>query len=745
MKKNTISLQEINRASYLQDNWHYKRFYYTDFNYKILQNTVIRKFNSWDKSSYNDITMMIDTETSKKRKNQYKEVVKTDRLTGKQYTEYEYQPYNNHVCIWTLSIRLFDLDIATLYGRKPSELIDCINLILNELKGQYTIFYVHNLTYDYTFLRKFLFREYGYPVEQLNVKSHYPIQIKFENGLILKDSLILAQRSLERWASDLKVPAQKQTGKWDYDKIRNQDDDISENELTYSEFDTLSGTQCIDALKKQLHKQLGSMPYTATGILRDELKKLAAENKAKTLFNKIVPTFEEYLFLVSMFHGGFVHGNKEYLESNLLKDVQGYDFASSYIFCLLCCKYPITRFKSLDIDVDADYIVRNNEDHAFMFTIRLADVKLKDPDFPMPVLQYSKCKTVNDITDNGRIIAAQFLQTNTNEIDFKLIRKYYTWDEEHSVIFNVKTAKKGYLPDWFRQHLYKLFIDKTKLKNIDDILYMIQKGKLNAGYGLSVQRMDKQMFVEIFEDEIVTNEKGIDIEYHDGMYKLDNSVPAEEVYLKNIKKRSVFLPFQWGCWTTSLALEHLFELGSCCKLWLYSDTDSVYGIGWNKKLVKKLNYKYRKMSEKAGFKAVKHEGKDYWLGVAETSLKDKYSEFKYMGAKRYCGRCKADGELHITVAGVPKSAAKCLDNNIINFKKGFNFKGEETGKKTHNYLFVDDIYIDENGNETADSVDLSPCDYKLDVVEYHSLEEYLGTPDYVTIPYYSDEGWVSVG
>ena len=219
----------------------------------------------------------------------------------------------------------------------------------------------------------------------------------------------------------------------------------------------------------------------------------------------------------------------------------------------------------------------------------------------------------------------------------------------------------------------------------------------------------------------------------------------KEVYLKNIKKRSVFLPYQWGCWTTSLAMYHLFELGSCCKLWLYSDTDSVYGIGWNKKLVKKLNYKYRKMSEKAGFKAVEHEGKDYWLGVAETSKKDKYSEFKYMGAKRYCGRCKEDNKLHITVAGVPKSAADQLDDNILNFKKDFVFDGKKSGKKTHNYMFVDDIYIDEHGNETADSVDLSPCDYKLDVVEYHSLDEYLGDVDYVSIPYYSDEGWVSVG
>ena len=414
MKKN-LNLLEFNRSSYLKDNWNYKRYFFKDFNYNILENTIVRKFNHYGKETYNDITMMIDTETSKKRKNVYREIVKKD-VNGKEYTELKYEPFDNHVCVWTLSIRLFDIDICTLYGRKPSELIECINSILKHLKGQNTMFYVHNLTYDYTFLRKFFFREYGYPVEQLNVKSHYPIQIKFANGLILKDSLILAQRKLEKWAEDLNAPAQKQTGKWDYDKIRNQDDELSEDELTYAEFDTLSGTQCIDILKKQLGKQLGNMPYTATGILRDELKKLATENKAKVLFNKIVPDFETYMFLVSMFHGGYVHGNKEYLESNLLKDVQGYDFASSYIFCLLCCKYPITKFKTLEKKIDIDYILRNSDDHAFMFTLRLADVKLKNPDHPcpMPVLQYSKCKTVNDVTDNGRIIAAQFLQLNTH-------------------------------------------------------------------------------------------------------------------------------------------------------------------------------------------------------------------------------------------------------------------------------------------------------------------------------------------
>lgn len=735
MKNDSLTLLESNRASYLEDNWQYKRYYYSDFNYRILQNCIVRKYNSWSRDTYNDITIMIDTETSKKRDAVYREITKKGRKT------LEYVPYYNHIVIWTMSIRLFNLDICTLYGRKPSELINCIDKILEVLNGKFTHFYIHNLSFDYTYLRKFFFKAYGFPVEQLNVKSHYPIQIKFENGLVLRDSLILSQRGLEKWASDLNAPAQKQTGKWDYDKLRNQDSEISEDELTYAEFDTLSGTQCIDITKQQLHKHIGDMPYTATGILRDELKKLATENNAKKLFNKIVPDFNDYKFMVSFFHGGYVHGNREYLESNLLSGVQGYDFVSSYIFCLLCCLYPITKFKPLTGQHDIDYIIRNSDKYAFMFTLRLANVKLKDPNFPMPVLQFSKCKTINDVTDNGRILAAQFIELNTNEIDLKLIDKYYSYDKEHSAIFNIKVAKKGYLPDWFRNHLYKLFTDKTKLKGVDKVLYQIQKGKLNAGYGLSVQRQDKLMFLECFEDYI--SEDGI--EYHDGMYREDKSIPPEEVYLKNIKKRSVFLPYQWGCWTTSYALEHLFELGSCCKLWLYSDTDSVYGIGWNKKLVKKLNYKYRKMNERAGFKAVNHKGKDYWLGVAETSLEDKYSEFKYVGAKRYCGRCKADNELHITVAGVPKSAAKCLNDDIKNFKLNFVFKGEDSGKKTHHYMYVDDIYIDENGNETADSVDLSPCDYELDVVEYHSLDEYLEVVDYTAIPYYSDEGWVYHG
>ena len=573
---------------------------------------------------------------------------------------------------------------------------------------------MHNLGWDWTYLRKFFIKEWGEPVDQLNVKSHYPIQIKFESGLILKDSLILAQRKLEKWAKDLDVAAKKAVGDWDYDKLRNQDSEITDQELHYAEFDTLSGTQCIDKFRLQLHKWIGNMPFTSTGVLREIVKKEGAKNKAKRLYNQLLVTWDEYEKLVTLFHGGYVHGNRNYLGSNRLFGlIQGYDFASSYPFIILTHKFPMTKFKPIK-DVDVDYILRNADDHAFIFRLVLVNVKLKDESFGMPPLQYSRCKTLNAVVDNGRIIASQVVALYTNEVDLSIYREFYTWNEDKVSITEVETAKKDYLPRWYRDIVYQLFIDKTKLKHVDDILYTIQKFKLNACYGLMVQRLDKIMWLENYET---------------GEYIEDDSLSPEDVFIKNTKKRSTVLPYQWGVWVTSYAMRNLFTLGCCCKVWLYSDTDSVYGIGWDKHKVRNYNKRCIEMCKAAGYEGVEHNNKIYWLGVAETERKDKYSEFKYMGAKRYVGRSYEDNKLHITVAGVPKSASDLLNDDIREFKKGFTFKGELSGKKTHSYMYAPEIFIDEYGNETGDSVDLSPCDYNLDQVVYHSMDEYFEATD----------------
>ena len=76
-----------------------------------------------------------------------------------------------------------------------------------------------------------------------------------------------------------------------------------------------------------------------------------------------------------------------------------------------------------------------------------------------------------------------------------------------------------------------------------------------------------------------------------------------------------------------------------------------------------------------------------------------------------------------------------MNDDINNFSPGFIFKGIETGKTTHVYLYHE-IYTDENGNETADSISLTPCDYELDSIAVYDWEELF--KEEVTIQIYDE-------
>ena len=124
---------------------------------------------------------------------------------------------------------------------------------------------------------------------------------------------------------------------------------------------------------------------------------------------------------------------------------------------------------------------------------------------------------------------------------------------------------------------------------------------------------------------------------------------------------------------------------------------------------------------------------------SEDDSKKNYSEFIVLGSKRYAGRGVKDGKLHITVAGVPKSGAECLKDDLKKFTKGFIFEGTKTGKLAHFYIYSKEIYEDPFGNEIGDSIDLEPCDYHLDAVD---KEEYILTDDYYFD--YFDEGGIDL-
>ena len=79
----------------------------------------------------------------------------------------------------------------------------------------------------------------------------------------------------------------------------------------------------------------------------------------------------------------------------------------------------------------------------------------------------------------------------------------------------------------------------------------------------------------------------------------------------------------------------------------------------------------------------------------------------------------SSGEFAVKVSGV-----ESLNNDINNFKKGTVFSGKISGKLQHTYLYTDNIYIDKDGNEVGDSIDLSQCDYLLDTIEKNLLANF---------------------
>lgn len=653
--------------------WGYSFVHWSEYDFTRLKKIMYRyRPGRGENVSFNDAVIMFDTETSKKKDG----------------------TKNNHVVAWTISIRAFDMNIVTLWGQKPYDLVSVIDMLHDIMPGDKTIIYAHNLSYDWQFVRKFMFDGWGYPLKQLNTKPHYPISIEFENGLILRDSLILAQRSLDRWAKDLNAEHQKACGKWDYDRIRNQSDELNADELEYIEHDTLAGVECLDILRHQLNKQVYSMPYTATGIVREDVRKIGKKNRGNNLFQSAVPDYELYKIMEYTFHGGYTHANRH--EINYVNQATCYDFASDYPACMLMKKFPMERFMSVN-DCGIDTIINNMEDNAYIFKLIMIRPRLKNGNDPMPALQSYKCfYKINPVIDNGRILQADEIEIYLTDIDLKVIIDRYDFDKAYCT--EVYAAYKTYLPRWLTDYVYSLFEAKTMLKGGDKVLYNLSKAKLNSCFGMCCQR---SIAADIIE------------EYESGEFNYISS-DLEEKYQKYTESHTHVLLYQWGIYITAYAFQRIYELGSCISgQWLYSDTDSAYATEWDQAALDQYNQRTRSELLAAGYGPVIKDGREYWLGVAE--FDGQYSEFISQGAKRYACR-DMEGKLKITVAGVPKSGVECLHDDIRNFKKGLIFDGLTTGKLTHEYIYTDKIYIDDQGNETGDSVNLTPCDYLLDSV-----------------------------
>lgn len=405
------------------------------------------------------------------------------------------------------------------------------------------------------------------------------------------------------------------------------------------------------------------IPLTQTGTVRAVVKELLMnDSDYYWKIKKLVPQSpEEYQLLQDIFAGGYTHANRYYSGRVQRGHIEHYDFASSYPTVMVAEKYPMSVWlRDMNFPGETEF-----EDYAFIFILTFHNIRCETNN---TYIQASKCKTTNDMRDNGRIIKAETLTMAMTEQDYLTIKETYTWEQMD--VIQVYRSKKEYLPKIFVDYILDLYKNKTELKDIEgkEELYAQSKQYINSMFGMCV--------TGIIQADVIFNENEWtmkELTYEDVQKKLDS------LRTNRLRDKRYFLSYSWGCWITAYARRNLWKCIEKCDMnVLYCDTDSIFVKGeqdfswYNNEITEKLKVACKKQGldfEKTRPKTKKGKEKPLGIFVPEDSC----SEFITLGAKRYVERRVCDNKLHLTVSGINKEAVGLLNDNIENFTDGFDF------------------------------------------------------------------------
>jgi len=600
--------------------------------------------------------------------------------------------------------------------------------VLELSPGKRLVVYVHNLGYEFQFMRKhFDWQEVFAVAERKPIKAFCTLGIEF------RCSYILSGFSLANTAKNMvNHKVNKMVGDLDYSLTRHHETPLTALEMGYCKNDVDVITAYIQEQMIQ-YKDISKIPMTNTGRVRAYVRNecyYTSKNhrksskskyyKYRNIMKDLTLDVDTYKQLKRAFMGGFTHANANY-SGKLLKDVSSIDFTSSYPTVMVAEQFPMSRFKEVDIP-DMDAFDRCRALYAMVFDLKLTGVKCKIKQ--ETYLSESKCITIlKPIINNGRVVQAAELTTTITDVDFTIMEKVYSW--ETISLSNVRIARKNYLPKSIIKSILDLYQDKTILKDVkgSEVEYMLSKGMLNSIYGMSV--------TDIVKDNSIYTDK----------WEVEPVNVQDEINNYN-ESKTRFLYYAWGLWVTAYARRNLW-LGIIAvgDDYIYSDTDSLklfnyddhlpYIQWYNQQIVDKMRlmcdyYKFDKdlLSPKT------QDGKTKMLGVWD--FEGKYPKFKTLGAKRYIYEDK--GKLKITVAGLSKQNGKdyMFDKCDGDINKVFDMFTDElyipadnTGKMTHTYIDDEMKFkiTDHTGKEATvnplTGVHLGKCDFTLSIAQQY--------------------------
>ena len=565
------------------------------------------------------------------------------------------------VYVWTFSI-----DDNIFMGRTLEDFVEFLQ-DLEDAEPYIKIVYVHNLGYDFQFLRNVLQFTKVFAREKRK-----PIYAQWET-YYFRCSYILTRQSLDSWAKNEKLPIKKLVGDLDYNKMRTPKTALNNEEIDYCIHDVLVMYYGLQKYRAK-YDHVADIPLTQTGevrkVIREKMNVKEEYKYRKNCINLIPDTLEDYDFLVKAFCGGYTHSNSVHT-GHIIENVKCKDIASSYPTVMCLEKYPMTPFQRT-IPLDKYF---NNDKYSFIIDVTFTNIHSKRWN---TFLSLSKCLEISRDyrVDNGRVISASMARVIMTNIDYEIFLQCYNFDDK--VVNDFKVSINDYLSPTFVKYILELYRDKTELKGIDEYAekYAISKQYINSMYGMMVTKT-------IIGDIALTDNGWIE-------KPLTSADYDKHISIERKKLSSTFTAFQFGVWVTAYARRNLWR-GILALDYdvVYCDTDSIKHIGehedffekYNADIEKRENERAKMLGIDPYFFAPKDtKGSAHRLGIYDTE--NTCDKFKTLGAKKYISEyadARGDARLKMTVAGVRKGAVSQL-NSIDDFNTNLVFD-EEHAKK----------------------------------------------------------------
>lgn len=636
-----------------------------------------------------------------------------------------------------------DISGILVYGRAWSDFIDFMKRLIQYLgtsKECPYIIYVHNLSFEFQWIRQLFDVETFGEMEVFAPQRRKPLTVRLECGLEFRCSYKLTNMSLYKFTTtEYGNPYIKSDGDLDYSITRYPDTPLTDLEFSYCMNDVLSLYTAIHAKMCNDDDDLLTIPLTSTSYVRRECRARCKDDpQYRKLFTRNVMTPKVYGLLKDTARGGDTGANR-YLAGAVIADVDSFDVTSSYPYQMLTQEYPISRFYKYSDSCTLEELNALCQKKAVLFRVGFGKLRIK-PETVDAYLPTSKAQSlINYKQANGRVLtAAEAIYTFT-EIDWSIVQSLYEWDTLY--LGEVFTAKKAKLPKPIRDTVFVYFKQKCELAVKRDsfpedsetyayynYLYAKSKNKLNGIFGMCYTDPVRDENL-VLEDGTWTTETA------------DVKASLEEFY----NSYNSFLVYAWGVWTTAHARAHLQRLITLTgEQTMYWDTDSskahitpaiLTAINEENERIRNICIQhgayYIHDETCADGRSTKSTPKTFYLGVYEhETAKGSYQYFKTLGAKKYA-YTDSKGRLHCTISGVAKSRSPLHPDgarelkHLDNFKLGFIF--HEAGGKTLYYNQQPFSVSTINGHtvELGDNIAMVDSTYRIGVTrEYAEILGY---------------------